>query len=214
MTDAALLTFMHAVVDGDRTRVARLLREAPTLATAPIQQGATRQSPTEYFLDEIQHHVYRGDTALHIAAASYEPAILTELVGAGAAVDATNRRGAQPLHYAVDGGPDAPRWNPAAQRETVARLITLGADPNATDKNGTTPLLRAIRNRCAEAVRALLEGGADPNATNKSGSTAIELATWTTGRGGSGSPESKAQQSAILDLLRADTRPEPRPELA
>jgi len=54
------------------------------------------------------------------------------------------------------------------------------------DKNGTTPLHRAVRNRCASAVNALLDLGADPDATNQSGSTALQLACWTTGRGGAG----------------------------
>jgi hypothetical protein len=50
-------------------------------------------------------------------------------------------------------------------------------------------------------VQALLEGGADAGRQNKTGSTPIQLATWTTGRGGSGSPESRAQQEEILRLL-------------
>src|SRR5205823_7125078 len=117
-----------------------------------------------------------------------------ELASAGASVAAANRRGAQPLHYAVDGIPGSPRWNPVAQRETVLCLLQLGADPNAFDKNGTAPLHRAVRNRCAAAVKALVDGGADPRASNRSGSTAVQLARWTTGRGGAGSAEAKAQQ--------------------
>jgi hypothetical protein len=37
----------------------------------------------------------------------------------------------------------------------------------------------------------------------------MQLATWTTGRGGSGSPESKAQQEEIVHLLQRHgaTRP-------
>jgi hypothetical protein len=59
-----------------------------------------------------------------------------------------------------------------------------------------------VRNRCAAAVGALIEGGADPRAPNKSGSTPIKLAMMTTGRGGSGSVEAKAQQQEILRLPR------------
>jgi hypothetical protein len=51
-------------------------------------------------------------------------------------------------------------------------------------------------------VEALLQGGADVLAQNKNGSTPMDLATRTTGRGGSGSPEAKTQQQAILGLLR------------
>ena len=123
-------------------------------------------------------------------------------MSAGAVARAANRRGAQPLHYAVDGIPGSARWNPAAQRETVLCLVELGADPNAVDKNGTTPLHRAVRNRCAAAVRALLAAGANPEARNGSGSTAAQLARWTSGRGGSGSPAARAQQEEIIGLLR------------
>jgi hypothetical protein len=38
-------------------------------------------------------------------------------------------------------------------------------------------------------------------AKNKTGSTPMQLATWTTGRGGSGSPESRRQQEEIVRLL-------------
>ena len=147
--------------------------------------------------------MYGGDTALHIAAAAYEELVARELVKAGALVTAANRRGAQPLHYAVDGGPGSARWNPLVQQATVRCLVELGAEPNTADKNGTTPLHRAVRNRCAAAVEALLDLGADPQATNGRGSTPGQLASLTTGRGGSGSAQAKAQQQEILRLLHA-----------
>jgi ankyrin repeat protein len=124
----------------------------------------------------------------------------------GADVHAKNRRGAAAIHYAVDGIPGSPYWNPRAQAATVARLIEAGADANALDNNGTTPLHRAVRNRCAAAVRALLDGGADARSRNKSGSTPMQLAVQNTGRGGSGSPEAKAQQTEIIRLLESGPR--------
>jgi hypothetical protein len=54
-----------------------------------------------------------GDTALHIAAAAYEPEIVTLLIEHGAGVDEKNRRGARPLDYAADGIPGSHAWNPA-----------------------------------------------------------------------------------------------------
>ncbi|HEY0831806.1 MAG TPA: ankyrin repeat domain-containing protein [Candidatus Dormibacteraeota bacterium] len=155
----------------------------------------------EYFRKDIGHQVYAGDTPLHIAAAAHRPEMVAELLARGANVRAINRRGAQPLHYAVDGGPGSPLWNPAAQRETVAALLSAGADPNAVDKNGTAPLHRAVRNRCATAVAALLEGGADPMKRNGSGSTPMDLTNWTTGRGGTGSSAAKAHRDEIVRLL-------------
>jgi hypothetical protein len=201
--DATLMRFAQAIVRGDQAHVLRLLAGAPELAVASLAGDATKHGAEENFFDEIPHIVYAGDTALHIAAAAYEAGIVRELVSAGASVAAANRRGARPLHYAVDGIPGSPRWNPVAQRQAVLCLLGLGADPNAVDKNGTAPLHRAVRNRCAAAVEALLDGGADPRATNRSGSTAVQLARWTTGRGGSGSAEARAQQQEILRLLQA-----------
>jgi ankyrin repeat protein len=200
--DATLVTFARAIAQGDRAHVAALLAGEPELARACLALGATRHGDEEYFFDEINHHVYAGDTALHIAAAAYEAGLTRALVLAGAIVRAANRRGAEPLHYAVDGIPGSARWNPVAQRETVLCLIELGADPNAVDKNGTTPLHRAVRNRCAAAVKVLLDVGVDPHSTNGSGSTAVQLVRWTTGRGGSGSAHARAQQQEILRLLQ------------
>jgi hypothetical protein len=197
------MAFARAIAQGDRAGASVLLAGAPELASSRFEVGATRQAAGEYFIAEISHYVYAGDTGLHIAAAAYQASVVRELVNAGALVAAANRRGAKPLHYAVDGIPGSARWNPPSQQETVQCLIELGADPNSVDKNGTTPLHRAVRNRCAAAVEALLDLGADPRATNRSGSTAWQLARWTTGRGGSGSADARAQQQEILGLLQA-----------
>jgi ankyrin repeat protein len=116
-------------------------------------------------------------------------------------VRARNRRGAEPIHCAADGGPDAEHWDPAAQREVLAYLIAAGADPNALDKGGVAPLHRAVRNRCSAAAGALIEGGADPRLKNKSGSTPLHLAVQNTGKSNSGSDASKAEQGRVIALL-------------
>jgi len=201
--DPSLLSLVRAIVRGEDAAVSRLLARAPDLCRARFASGATRQAAKEHFFDEIRHYVYAGDTALHLAAAAYRPGIVRKLLRLGADAGAKNRRGAEALHYAVDGGPGSPSWNPRAQATTIAVLLGAGADPNAVDQGGVTPLHRAVRNRCAAAVATLLEGGADRRRRNRSGSTPIELATRTSGRGGSGSPEAKEQQKEILRLLRA-----------
>ena len=159
--------------------------------------GATRESAREFFLPVIQHHVYAGDTALHIAGAAFQPEIVDLLIRAGADPRARNRRGAEPLHYAAD----ANRWSPDAQAATLRRLLEAGADPNAGDRSDVTPLHRAVRTRCAAAVEALLAGGADARRPNKTGSTPLALAVQSTGRGGSGTEQARAQQRRIVQLL-------------
>jgi Ankyrin repeats (many copies) len=201
---AALMALIKAVVRADRDEVLRRLAEEPALASARATVGASRADPAQYFLDEVRHYVYTGDTALHFAAARHCAPIVRDVHSAGGQVDAVNRRGARPLHYAVDGDPGSARWDASAQRSTVACLLELGADPNAPDKNGTPPLHRAVRNRCSPAVEALLAGGADRHALNSSGSTVLQLASWTTGRGGTGEAAAKAQQEEVIRLLTTD----------
>ena len=78
--------------------------------------------------------------------------------------------------------------------------MSIGADPNAVDRSGVAPLHRAVRTRSLAAVRALLDG-AHARQPNKSGSTPLHLAVQTTGRGGSGSPQAREQQTGIVRLL-------------
>ena len=129
--------------------------------------------------------------------------MVEKLITIGADVRARNRRGAEPLHYAVDGGPGLTAWNSRAQSQIIAMLISAGADANAADKSGVAPLHRAVRNRCAAAVRALIEGGADPRAPNRSGSTPMLLATQNTGRGGSGSAERRRSSKKFCVFLKS-----------
>ena len=203
--DQELWQLLRAIATGDTLRASRLLLASPRLASVASPTGAGRGSPTSYFFEEIQHHVYAGDTPLHIAAAAYRTDIARELVRRGAGVSAQNRRGAQPLHYASDGQPGSATWAPKAQATVVAYLLRAGADPNAADKSGVTPLHRAVRTRCASAVRVLLAHGADPHRRNGSGSTAFDLAVQTTGRSGSGSVAAREQQQLIIQLLTDHT---------
>lgn len=204
-SDQSLRRLVNAIVDNDGARFSELMSgSSSALATASFGQGATRQGPSASacFIKEIGHYIYAGDTALHFAAASYRHKMADQLIKAGAHPRAKNRRGAEPLHAAAFGSPGSPSWDPTSQAATIVCLIEAGADPNAQNMDGATPLHRAVRTRCAGAVRTLLDHGADPAIRNKSGSTAMQLALHTTGRSGSGSPEAKDQQQEILLLLQ------------
>jgi ankyrin repeat protein len=203
-----LLEFVRLVVDGDVKETSRRLAGTPGLATASASVGATRQESSTFFFANIKHYMYAGDTALHMAAAAFKRPIAEVLVRHGADCRARNRRGAEPLHYAAD----ANHWDPAAQADTIEYLISAGADPNALDDSGVAPIHRAVRTRSLLAVKALLDGGASVSLPNKSGSTPLYLAEHGSGRSGSGTPQAREQQAAIIQLLLergAELKPEP-----
>lgn len=132
----------------------------------------------------------------------HRSAIARLLLDAGAEVDAAgNHRSGQPIHYAADGCLDHPSWDAARQVRTLDVLLHAGADLQARDKNGATPLHRAVRTRCARAVQFLLQSGADPTARNNSGSTPFHLAVQNTGRGGSGAQTAKSAQATIIQAF-------------
>ena len=196
-----LWDLLNAIISGDEGRAAKVLLAAPVLARQAVDAGATREEAPDFYFKEIEHYLYSGDTPLHAAAAGYRNGIARALIGHGAEVAAVNRRGAEPLHYAADGGPGLHTWNPQAQGEMIRLLIRAGANPNALDKSGVAPLHRAVRKRCTGAVDALLRNGAQVRLKNKSGSTPLHLAVQSTGSGGSGTPESKACQKEVIQLL-------------
>jgi len=199
--EVALRALLRVIAARNHPVASRLLAATPVLARLALGAGATREAAGQNFFTNIAHYVYAGDTPLHVAAAAYQRDIAEELVSRGAIVSARNRRGAEPLHYAADGVPGSDAWDPEAQYAVAEFLIRAGADPNSEDKSGVAPLHRAVRTRSAGAVRALLASGADALGRNKGGSTPLHLAVQNTGRGGSGSAASRAEQAEIIRLL-------------
>lgn len=72
-----------------------------------------------------------------------------------------------PLHWAAIGG----------QTEAVRLLLSRGANINALEAMGSTPLMLAIHAKRVDTAYALLEAGADPLVANVAGRTADELAS-------------------------------------
>jgi hypothetical protein len=105
------------------------------------------------------------------------------------------------LHYAADGYITGPVWDANRQVSTIRCLLEAGADIHAQDKNGATPLHRAVRTRCAAATKYLLQAGADPTRKNKPGSTPFHLAVQDTGRGGSGADAARVAQRRIIETF-------------
>ena len=64
----------------------------------------------------------------------------------------------------------------ARNQDQVALLVSKGADIEAVDTYGYTPLHRMASNNLAAGAKALLEAGADPNFRGGSGETAAAVA--------------------------------------
>jgi ankyrin repeat protein len=112
-----------------------------------------------------------GFTPLHLAAFFGQAEAARFLLQHGADLEAVtrNRRfaaGAHPLHSAVA----------AQDREVVALLLEAGADPNARQHGGFTPLLEAAQLGNVDLVVLLLAHGTDRGGRLDDGSSAADLA--------------------------------------
>ncbi|XP_036378498.1 fibronectin type 3 and ankyrin repeat domains protein 1 isoform X2 [Megalops cyprinoides] len=119
----------------------------------------------------------------------------------GATWTSRDRAGCTPLHWAADGGhlpvlmymiqdgcevdarDSVSFWTPLMRVSAVSGnpavaslLIRAGADVNARDKDGKTPLMVAVLNNHEPLVQLLLGNGADPHVKNEFGSGVTEMA--------------------------------------
>jgi ankyrin repeat protein len=109
-----------------------------------------------------------GFTALHLAAFFGQPAVARLLLERGADPNpwASGDLRVQPLHSAVAGD----------HAEVAEMLVLGGADIDAAQRLGYTPLMGAAQNGMAATVELLLARGAAPKARNDDVLTAAELA--------------------------------------
>lgn len=121
-----------------------------------------------------------GWSPLHLAAAFGTPEAVRILLENGAPVDAVskNPQTNQPLHAALALG-----RNP----ESVSLLLNAGADPNARQTAGFTPIFSAAAANRRDLIEILIARGADPAIPNDFGQTSAgfarerghaELADW------------------------------------
>ena len=107
----------------------------------------------------------RGDNGEH-------PDEIQRLLALGADINIQNYKGKTGLHYAAKAG----------FLKVINLLIENGADLDALDSDGETPLFEAIRStiKSGEKQRAALEAllikGANPNVKNRKGQTPLQVA--------------------------------------
>ena len=133
--------------------VCALVAVALTMAIAASPAGAQLMSASYRFLEAVRDR---------------DGAEVEELLTANARIVNTREAtsGKTALHIVIE-----------RQDATWLRfLLQRGADANAADRTGLTPLLSAAQVGFTEGVATLLDRGARVNATNASGETALHIA--------------------------------------
>jgi hypothetical protein len=144
----AVIDIFEAAAVGDAARLSAILEAEPESALAWSDDGWT---------------------PLHLAAAFGTPKSATLLLAQGASVDAVseNPQRNQPLHAAV-----ALSRNP----ETIRMLLEHGADANATQTGGFTPIFSAAAANRKDLAEMLLAHGAHPHQKSDLGKTPADFA--------------------------------------
>ena len=118
-----------------------------------------------------------GERALYKAVSwNRDPEVVALLLNLDADIEAVEpQHGNRPLHKAVENG----------NLIFTSLLLSRGAEVNAKDNNGTTPIHMASRYASDEAglemVRLLLDRGANPRARDNSGATPLHRVYWPPG---------------------------------
>ncbi|MEP6664773.1 MAG: ankyrin repeat domain-containing protein, partial [Verrucomicrobiota bacterium] len=112
-----------------------------------------------------------GLTPLHTAVFGNELKLVELLLQNGADTEAkfqgSNNKGWTPLHFAA---------NSSTIEQIAETLLESGANPNATNDAGETPLYLAIGRGAQNIAKGLLANKADPNIQTKTGDTPLGLA--------------------------------------
>jgi ankyrin repeat protein len=147
LAEGAALTIWEAAALGRDDRVAALLDADPALANAPSPDGHQPLGLAAFF-----------------AGASTVRLLLDR--GAEVGAVARNAMQVQAIHAAVA----------SRNAESVALLLERGADPNARQQVGYTPLMGAASGGRADIADLLLRHGADPSLRSEDSKTAADLA--------------------------------------
>jgi ankyrin repeat protein len=122
--------------------------------------------------EAIDRHAPDGFSAIGFAAYFGHLPLLALLLERGADFEAPSANAMQvrPLHSA------AAHSDPSCAVETTRILLEAGADPNARQQNGYTPLHEAVLTGNTELARLLLAHGANPHLSDDDGDSPLQLA--------------------------------------
>lgn len=89
----------------------------------------------------------KGLQPIHHAACNDDPAVIRLLLAQGADLNAAATNGDRPLHYAVRMGSIDPAL------ETLAAMLADGADPQARNKDGQSPITLAVSHNSQQIIK-------------------------------------------------------------
>lgn len=128
---------------------------------------------------DVNKHDSHGETALHLATRSGDNvARMMKLLKHGADPNACNHAGETALHTATATvcEDNEYSWLLPRPMETLELLLCNGAEVDAADNNGNTPLILAAEKGLTVMLTILLEHGASTAACNKRGMNALHFA--------------------------------------
>jgi len=142
--------------DAASEAIHRLIRDVLTASDLDPHTPSPEGASELHLLPQVLPH-------LHLP-----PGLIPKLIADGEDIEATDRAGRTPLHFAVQYGRNA---------DLVVALLAAGADPEARDENRQTPLHRAAAfSDSADVLEALLEAGAARHARDARKRTPLHLA--------------------------------------
>jgi uncharacterized protein len=149
---------LKALYKGDREQAEQLAGDAESLDV--FEAAALGRAERLEELSRADHELVRswssdGFTALHYAAFFGTPEAVRTLVAAGADIEAPSENQefapeARPLHSAVAAG----------RMDNAEALLEAGADPNAKQHGGFTPLMEAEQRGAFDVAELLIRYGA------------------------------------------------------
>ncbi len=138
---------------------------------------------------DIDATIDGSDTILHCAARSGFREIVMEIISHSPDVNLVNKQGKTPLHCAMTQRPRQVgdcrvieydghyvEYDGDFNRDIVELLIANGADINALDKEGNSPLHYAMQNAVSKAALLLFSAGSDLYAKNNKNKTPYDVA--------------------------------------